>query len=363
MVADIRQFVDPVDLRQFFDLRQASQLDRSKPCSTAAFDITFAVTTLFAICGLALDYRSHMIYGTDQTLFSTYHLLIYTATVMVGWLLAYTGITNVLAGYRWSDALPVGYGWSLAGLIFFGLDSYLDSTFHAMWGFEAGLEALSSPTHIGLFAGIFVFASGPIRAEIARQRRNVPMTFARLVPFVLAVVATIGGVTPATFADLPAIDSPWALQTQRVSQGDLLAVLGVVIETATMMGVLLWVLKRVRVPAGSMTLIFVVFYLVTMITTGSPVFLPIWLIAGILSDVAMVILKPSSGVTWRFRAFGAVVPVVLWTVYYAFFMITGLGGGVWITGYVWTGSIVEAGIIGYMLAFAMTPAHTRSEER
>ena len=110
MVADIRQFVDPVDLRQFFDLRQASQLDRSKPCSTAAFDITFAVTTLFAICGLALDYRSHMIYGTDQTLFNTYHLLIYTATVMVGWLLAYTGITNVLAGdrfWRWWPQLVV----------------------------------------------------------------------------------------------------------------------------------------------------------------------------------------------------------------------------------------------------------------
>jgi hypothetical protein len=33
VVSDIRQFVDPVDLRQFFDLRQASQLDRSKPCS------------------------------------------------------------------------------------------------------------------------------------------------------------------------------------------------------------------------------------------------------------------------------------------------------------------------------------------
>ena len=362
MVADLRQFVDPMDLRHFFDIREASQLDRSKPCSTAAFDITFAVTTLLAMTGLALDLRSHVIYGTDQSLFSTYHLLIYTATLMVGWLLAYTGITNVLAGYRWSDALPVGYGWSLAGLILFALDSCLDLTLHAMWGFEAGLEALSSPTHIGLAAGVFVFASGPIRAEIARQRRNGRMTLARLIPFVLSVVSTICAVTPA-FMDLPAIDTPWALQIQRVDQAGLLAVLGVFLETATMMGVLLWVLKRVRVPAGSITLIFVVLCLVTMITTRNPVFLPIWLIAGILSDVVMVILKPSSGVTWRFRAFGSVVPVVLWTVYYAFFMITGLGGGVWLTGYVWTGSIVQAGIIGFLLAFVMTPAQTCSEER
>jgi hypothetical protein len=84
--------------------------------------------------------------------------------------------------------------------------------------------------------------------------------------------------------------------------------------------------------------------------------LPIWLIVGILGDLAMVVLKPSSGEVWRFRLFGAVVPVLMWSVYYAFFILTGIGGGIWFTGYVWTGSIVEAAMVGYILAFLMSPA-------
>jgi hypothetical protein len=355
----IAHVATPGDLRQFFDLRDARHLDRTKARSTPAFDITFALVTLLAIVGLWLDVWSHVTYGADQSIFSEYHLLFYSATVMAGLLLAYTGITNLLAGHRWSDALPVGYSLSLAGIIFFGLDGCVDLTSHAIWGFETGLEALNSPTHIGLFAGIFVFASGPIRAEVARQRRGDPMTLVRLTPFVLSVVSTLSAITFPTFLYLPLIGKPWALQVARVDQGATLGVLGVFLETAIAMGILLWIVRRVSLPPGSITLIFGLYCLLTMLATRIPIFLPIWLIVGVLSDVATVILKPSSGDVWRFRAFGAVVPLIMWSVYYAFFIITGLGGGVWFTGYIWTGSIVEAGLIGYVLAFLMTSNSTR----
>jgi hypothetical protein len=49
----------------------------------------------------------------------------------------------------------------------------------------------------------------------------------------------------------------------------------------------------------------------------------------------------------------------MWTVYYVFFIVTGIGGGIWFTGYIWAGSIVEAGIVGYALAFLMTPSTLR----
>src|SRR6266446_8035273 len=152
----IAHVVTPGDLRQFFDLRDARHLDRTKARSTPAFDITFALVTLLAIVGLWLDVWSHVTYGADQSIFSEYHLLFYSATVMAGLLLAYTGVTNLVAGYRWSDALPVGYSLSLAGIIFFGIDGVIDLTTHAIWGFEVGLEALNSSTHILLFLGIFV---------------------------------------------------------------------------------------------------------------------------------------------------------------------------------------------------------------
>jgi len=342
------------DITQFLDLRDAKLLDQTKARSTPAFDLTFALISMLAVGGLFLDIWSHATYGADQSIFSQYHLLFYSATVMAGMLLAYTGITNLLAGYRWSNTLPVGYGISLAGIIFFGIDGCIDLTTHAIWGFEVGQEALNSPTHIGLFAGIAVFASGPIRAEVARQRRGEAMTFARLVPFVLSVVATLSGISFSTFLDLPLVAKPWALQIARTDQGATFAVLTVFLETIIVMGVLLWIVQRVTLLPGTITLIFGTYCLLTMLVTHVPLFLPIWLIAGVLSDVAMILLKPSSGSIWRFRVFGAVVPLLLWSVYYAFFIVTGLGGGVWLTGYVWIGSVVQAGVIGYLLAFLLS---------
>src|ERR1700716_2209481 len=256
MLASITQSLAVGDIRQFFDLREARQLDRTKARSTPAFDLTFALVTLLAIVGLWLDVWSHVTYGADQSIFSEYHLLFYSSTVLAGLFLAYTGITNLLAGYRWSDALPIGYSWSLAGTIFFGIDGVIDLTSHAIWGFETGLEALNSPTHIGLFAGIFVFASGPIRAEVARQRRGQSMTLVRLAPFVLSVVSSLSAMTFPTFLYLPLIGKPWALQAQRVDQGAIIGVVGVFLETGIMMGMLLWIVRHVSLPAGSLTLIF-----------------------------------------------------------------------------------------------------------
>jgi len=143
--------VDPAELGQFFDVREAPLTQRRKANSTTAFDFTFAVVTLLAIIGIWLDVWSHLTYGADQSIFGQYHLLFYTATVMAGWLLAYVGITNLRAVYRWTDCLPVGYGLSLAGVVFFGVIGCIDLTSHAIWGFETGLEALNSPSHIGLF--------------------------------------------------------------------------------------------------------------------------------------------------------------------------------------------------------------------
>ena len=84
MFADIAHFLDAGDIRQFFDLRDARQLARTKPRSTPAFDVTFALVTLLAIVGLWLDVWSHVTYGADQSIFSEYHLLFYSATVLAG---------------------------------------------------------------------------------------------------------------------------------------------------------------------------------------------------------------------------------------------------------------------------------------
>src|SRR3979409_2693493 len=106
MLGSVTQFLDAGDMRQFFELRDARQLDRTKARSTVAFDLTFAIVTLLSVVGLWLDIWSHVTYGADQSIFSQYHLLFYSATVMAGLFLGYTGVSNTQAGYRASNDAP-----------------------------------------------------------------------------------------------------------------------------------------------------------------------------------------------------------------------------------------------------------------
>src|SRR5947209_12896294 len=55
MLGSVTQFLDAADMRQFFELRDARQLDRTKARSTVAFDLTFAIVTLLSVVGLWLD--------------------------------------------------------------------------------------------------------------------------------------------------------------------------------------------------------------------------------------------------------------------------------------------------------------------
>jgi hypothetical protein len=199
-------------------------------------------------------------------------------------------------------------------------------------------------------------ASGRYLATFAPARPGVYTAYAEVLrtstgPQVVARGFSVSG--PATgpgSADMGDV----SVAIQRADNGATLGVLGVILETGILMGILLWIVRRVSLPPGSLTLIFGLYRLLTMLATRIPIFLPIWLMAGILSDVAMVVLKPSSGDVSRFRIFGGVVPLLMWGVYYLFFIVTGTGGGIWFTGYIWTGSIVQAAIIGYLLAFLMT---------
>src|ERR1700730_2196837 len=101
------------------------------------------------------------------------------------------------------------------------------------------------------------------------------MSFLLHVPFFLALFASLSAMTFPTFLYLPLVGKPWALQVQRVDQGATIGVLGVFLETAIMMGMLLWIIKHVSLPRGSITVIFVLYSLLTMLVTRIPIFLQI----------------------------------------------------------------------------------------
>ena len=94
---------------------------------------------------------------------------------------------NHRRGYAWSRALPKGYETTIAGLIVFLAGGILDMIKHTLWGFEQGFDALLSPTHLLIGAGMFLIIAGPVRSAFERARP--PATLVGQLPMLLALAS------------------------------------------------------------------------------------------------------------------------------------------------------------------------------
>src|SRR4051794_7166721 len=65
-------------------------------------------------------------------------------------------------------AAPAEYGRGLGGGGVFAVGGVVDMVWHLVFGIEAGVDALVSPTHLVLLAGGALLLSGPLRAAIQR---------------------------------------------------------------------------------------------------------------------------------------------------------------------------------------------------
>ena len=107
-------------------------------------------------------------------------------------------------------------------------------------------------------------------------------------------------------------------------------------------------------PLGGFTVVLALYGALCSILMGSAMLWPLWLLIGVASDAAYRWLRPEPLARPRFIAFGILIPTILWGLFYGFLAVTHTGGGVWWSGYVWTGSLVYPGIIGCLLALLMS---------
>jgi hypothetical protein len=343
-----------------FSTRENLRVPSAITTSTAMFDWAYGLLVLLGIAGVWLDIWSHSRFGPDQSVFNEYHLLFYSAVATLGGFLAYVGIGRIKAGVPWRRALPLGYAHGAVGVILFAVAGGLDLAGHALFGFETGVEAIISPTHQALFVSAVLIGSGPLRAVLARTGPGKQAAWEDAVPLVVGTVAVITGVTWGTLPFLPLSGGTvWPVQAARVVPDQLaysLGILGVYLQTAIVVGVVLWILRRITPPIGFLTITFGLFAVLALIRTRTPELLPVWLAAGVFGDGLRVVLRPSSSHPWRFRLLGFLLPIVLWSSYYGLLFATGLGGGVWFTGYVWLGSVIQAGLVGFLVSLLLLPS-------
>ncbi len=335
------------------------------PADSVKFDWWMAIVTFFMIFGLFIDGWAHNHDRVDDTFFTPWHAILYSAYAVSALTLIAVHFRNVGKGFRWNRALPVGYMPALAGAILFAVAGLGDMFWHELFGFEESLEALLSPSHLILALAGLLINTGPIRALWQRHTDN---SWRALLPAILAFAAITSVFT--FFLSFAAVTGKNIILTgaRPVSHTltDIYGVQALVVHSNILLGVLLFMTRRWRLPFGAITLIFTVnAALMTWIhVDASAEFLLVVnaAVAGLLGD--FLLSRNLRETTGGIRLLSFLLPFVFSLG--ALLVLNFLGttawdrGGLWWEIHMWLGVPVLAGAVGYGLSMLVHPPATPS---
>jgi hypothetical protein len=299
--------------------------------------------------GLYWDGWAHG-YSLPDSFFTIWHAGFYS-----GFLACAAGLVGPVAvrgpAVGWRAAIPAGYAWSVVGVVIFAFGGVFDLAWHTLFGVETNLDALFSPSHLVLATGIFLIVSGPLRAAWARREVGVPA--------VLSLVMVL-----STFTFFSLFAGPYSTVlggnprplsgTENVVARSLL---GMYLFSALVVGCVLVALRRGGLPIGGMTALLGLNAIAMIVMRGHTtlgVQIAFSLVAigtGIVGDVLVWRLRPSTRRPLALRTFAFLVPVTYFALYFTAVLVL---AGTWWTIHFVTGSILLAGVVGLLVSFVGT---------
>ena len=331
----------------------------SRPPHSIRFDWAMAILSAVFVGGLFLDGWAHTHGRVDQSFFTPWHAVFYAGYAATASVLVASLLRNHARGYPWQLALPAGYGWSLLGALIFAVGGVTDLMWHTLFGIEAGVEALLSPTHLALALGLGLIASGPVRAA---WRRPGPVSgWATQGPMLLALTSTLS---------VLAFFSEYAHPLVYVAAGrghpyggaEGLGVASVLLQTGLLMAIVLLTARIGTLPRGGLTLI-VTLNAAAMgflnFSGGYPLALVAGAgVAGLLVDAFYARLHPTAATPTAWRLFAFILPATFYLCYFLALMLT--EGVAWSV-HLWVGSIMLAGIAGWLLSYLLLPPRSSED--
>ena len=326
-----------------------SESPRKEPLAQVRFDWTMVGLSAAVAAGAHLDSWAHgHVAATLETFFTPWHALLYASIAATTGFLVVTAAWTGARPWDWARALPDGYALSLLGCVLFGVAGVLDMTWHLTLGIERGFQALISPTHLMLMVSGGLIVSGPLRAAWRRPGRSIGW------PAIASATLTLSLLTFFGQFDHP-FTSQWsALPHPPISSepAEELGILGVILNTGFLTGVILLLVRRFDLPAGSMTFLMGVnAVFVTMIKGADPVIL-IGVVGGVVADLLLLTLRPSASRPAQLRTFAFLVPAVLYALYFAGLIRV---DGIWWPVHLWAGAPLLAGLTGLLVSLLVFP--------
>ncbi len=320
------------------------------------FDWVMSILGLWLMVGTYLDGWAHNnIADQLESFFTPWHAVLYAGFFATA---AALGIAWLRSLRRADRSLSPGYRLSLVGALVFVLGGVGDAIWHTLFGIEVNLDALFSPTHILLFVGGTLLVTGPLRTawgQFAAQPRHLaPWTAVISLAFVLQTLVFM-------FQYASPLIWPWAsMPTENAGPyfPRALGFSGIMLHTAFLMGVVLFGLRRWKLPTGSVTFLFGLTALTLIAMRYNEEYGPslglAQLLAGVLADLLLYRLGDRPGAV-RILSFG--VPIVLFALY--FLALAWTGGILWSV-HLWLGAIAMSGLVGLIVSYLVIPPGSRT---
>jgi hypothetical protein len=319
--------------------------DRGAMVATRQFEWVVVVLCTWLLAGAYLDSWAHRHLASLETFFTPWHAVLYSGMFAILAFLAITALRNRGRGHSAGQVLPAGYGLSLLGCVLFGVGGVIDMFWHLRFGIELSLAALISPPHLLLMASLALIVTGPLRAAWRRSGTRAPVT---------AVISASLLLSVFTFFDQfdqPLVNTWAAMQTARPDTMwymQELGILGLMVQTALLTGVVLYLLSRFTLPFGSITLLVGLNGILLGALGQNFDLIAVAIIGGLTADLVLVWLKPGPERVVALRVAAFVGPVGVTSLYLLFIELTrGVGWPIAL----WLGSIVVSGGIGVLLSY------------
>ena len=312
---------------------------------TRRFEWTVVALCTWLMAGAYLDAWAHRHLARLESFFTPWHSVLYSGIFAILIFLGTRALRNQARGHRLDQALPAGYNLSLIGAALFGVAGVIDMIWHLRFGIEVNLAALISPPHLLLMLAGTLIVAGPLRAAWRRPVSKAPWTAVISASLLLSMLtffnqfdeplvnpyAATASATPATIADLQQ-----------------LGILGIMVQTALLTGIILYLLSRFALPFGSITLLVGLNGALLGSLEQNFDLIPVAIIGGLLADLVMVWLRPGPQRVVALRVGAFIGPVGVSALYLLFLALT--RGIDWpIT--LWLGAIAVSGAIGVLLSY------------
>ncbi len=333
----------------------AGQISVFKPSTWPGtrFDWTFAVlATALVIAGYSDSWIDRNV-GPEPWL----HAPSQAAWLLITLFLAGTALARWLKERRLDTIIPSGYELSVAGCIVFAVGILISIPWSEAFGTEIlGVPAIFRPPNLIQIAGGVLIVTGPLRAAIGRGELvagpaaliSATMVFAAITFFSQFDHPYINDWAAHAIGGLPY--NPKPVDTYIAEE---LGGLGLLMQAAIVCGAVLLLLRQVRLPAGTITLMLTFTAVLLCAQYGRYQYVPVAAVAGILSDLLLLWARPRSDRIWQLRVFasgtGALLPAV-----YLIGVQLQVGAIVWHSDVVY-GSVLICGLVGWLMSYLTFP--------